>query len=61
MILTTKLLRKIRDRHDNRHEDIVALRDRVLTDWAQIDQETKPVRSLKLVANELHRLGQDDD
>ena len=59
-ILTTKLLRKIRDRHDNRPEDIVALRDRVLTDWSQIDQETKPVRSLKLLANELHRLGQDD-
>ena len=60
-MLTTKLLRKIRDRHDNRPEDIVALRDRVLTDWSQIDQETKPVRSLKLLANELHRLGQDDD
>ena len=60
-ILATKLLRKIRDRHDNRSEDIVALRDRIETDWPQLDKETKPVRSLDLLANELHRLGQDDD
>ena len=60
-VLATKLLRKIRDRHDNRPEDIVALRDLIQTDWLQIDQETKPVRSLELLANELHRLGQDDD
>ena len=60
-ILATKLLRKIRDRHENRREDIVALRDLILTDWPQIDKETQPVRCLEILAKELHRLGQDDD
>ena len=60
-ILATKLLRKIRDRHEDRPEDIVALRDLILTDWPQIDKETQPVRCLEILAKELHRLGQDDD
>ena len=60
-ILATKLLRKIRDRHDNHSEDIAALRDSIETNWPQLDKETKPVRSLGLLTNELHRLGQDDD
>ena len=60
-ILATKLLRKIRDRHENRPEDIVALRDLIRTTWPQIDKETQPARSLELLTNELHRLRQDDD
>ena len=60
-ILATKLLRKIRDRHENRPEDIVALRDLIRTTWPQIDKETQPARSQELLTNELHRLRQDDD
>jgi hypothetical protein len=60
-ILTTKLLRKIRDRHDNRPEDIIALRERIQTEWSQLDNRTEPVRSLSVLRNELHRLGHDDD
>ena len=59
--LATKLLRKISDRHENRREDIVALRDLIRTNWPQLDKEMQPVRSLELLAKELHRLGQDDN
>ena len=59
-ILATKLLRKIRDRHDNRPEDIIALRERILTGWSLLDKQREPRRSLALLQLELHRLGHDD-
>ncbi len=59
-ILATKLLRKIRDRHDNRPEDIIALRDRIQTGWSLLDKAHEPRRSLNLLRGELHRLGHDD-
>jgi len=60
-ILATKILRKIRDRHDNRPEDIIALRDRVQTEWKQLDRDAGPVRSVELLSQELRRLGHDDE
>lgn len=60
-ILATKLLRKIRDRHDNRPEDIIALRERIQTGWSVLDKKHEPRRSLSLLQQELHRLGHDDD
>lgn len=60
-ILATKLLRKIRDRHDNRPEDIIALRERIQTDWSLLDKRHEPRRSLTLLQDELQRLGHDDD
>lgn len=59
-ILATKLLRKIRDRHDNRPEDIIALRERIRTGWSRLDGKREPRRSLDLLQQELHRLGHDD-
>lgn len=59
-ILATKLLRKIRDRHDNRPEDIMALRERIQTGWSLLDKKHEPRRSLALLQQELHRLGHDD-
>jgi hypothetical protein len=59
-ILATKLLRKIRDRHDNRPEDIIALRERIQTGWSLLDKKHEPRRSLALLQQELHRLGHDD-
>lgn len=60
-ILATKLLRKIRDRHDNRPEDLVALRDEINLHWKKLDKVAKPERSIALLNEELHRLGQDED
>ena len=59
-ILATKLLRKIRDRHDNRPKDIIALRERIQTGWGLLDGKHEPRRSLNLLQQELHRLGHDD-
>jgi hypothetical protein len=60
-VLATKLLRKIRDRHDNRPEDIIALRDLVSADWPYLDADTGPKKSLAILKEELHRLGHEED
>lgn len=60
-ILATKLLRKLRDRHENRPEDIVALRDVIQEAWSKLDKKAQPARSLSLLREELHRLGYDDE
>jgi hypothetical protein len=60
-ILATKLLRKIRDRHDNRPEDIMALRDKVKNEWMQLDRNSQPNKSMALLKQELHRLGHDEE
>lgn len=60
-IVATKLLRKIRDRHDNRPDDILALRDLLVSEWSTLDKKTAPVKSLGLLEEELHRLGHVED
>jgi len=60
-IVATKLLRKIRDRHDNRPEDIIALRELLVSEWTALDREIAPEKSLELLAEELHRLGHVED
>lgn len=60
-ILATKLLRKIRDRHDNRPEDLMALRDLIRSEWGQLDKANTPEKSLQIIQDELRRLGEGDD
>ncbi|HPQ71347.1 MAG TPA: AAA family ATPase [bacterium] len=60
-ILTTKLLRKIRDRHDTRPEDILALRDQIQGNWHVLDARSEPLKSIALLKKELHRLGHKED
>ena len=60
-ILATKLLRKIRDRHDNRAEHIIALRDLIKNDWSSLDDMNEPRKSLEILDEELHRLGHEED
>ena len=60
-ILATKLLRKIRDRHDNRPEDIIELRERIQTEWRLLDRTHDAKKSLTILQAELHRLGHDED
>lgn len=59
-ILATKLLRKIRDRHDNRPEDIMGLRSQLEDSWDSCKLSGKPHRSLDLLSQELRRLGHDE-
>lgn len=58
-ILAGKILRKIRDRHDNLPENIQALKEKIENTWAFLDASSKPRKSLYLLENELHRLGGD--
>ena len=60
-ILASKLLRKIRDRHDNRFEDLVALREHIEANWKILDQSVQPRRAFELIQHELRRLGYEND
>lgn len=54
-ILATKILRKVRDRHDIQSEDLTKLKETIETFWSKLGTE-KPVKSLNLLQSELQRL-----
>jgi hypothetical protein len=56
-ILATKLLRKVRDRHDTREEDLNALRERVTEAWPTLDAHNPATKSDAILRDELRRLG----
>ena len=60
-VLATKLLRKIRDRHDNRADDVIELRDCIRDEWPALDEETQPNKCLDILVEELRRLRHDED
>lgn len=60
-ILATKLLRKIRGRHDNRIEDVLTLRDQISMSWDDLDKDSVPLKSFDLLKDELHRLGHEEE
>ena len=59
-VLSTKLLRKIRDRHDTRAEDLEALRIAVEDAWPRLRSEGEPLKSKEIIRSELRRLGGDE-
>lgn len=59
-ILATKLLRKIRDRHDTRPEDLEALRLAVEEAWPRLGSPGEPMKSNDIIRKELRRLGADE-
>jgi hypothetical protein len=60
-ILATKLLRKVRDRHDTRPEDLTALSEQIAEAWPKLDKTTDAVRSMAIVRDELRRLGAEEE
>jgi len=54
-ILSTKILRKVRDRHDTQLEDLKELQDTINTYWSELEVG-EPVKSLKILELELQRL-----
>lgn len=60
-ILATKLLRKVRDRHDTRPEDLTAFSERIEEAWPKLDKTTGAVRSMAIVRDELRRLGAEEE
>ena len=58
-MLAMRLLRKLKNRHDNRPEHIGELKQRIKESWTTLGEKTKPTRSTELLDSELRRLGQD--
>lgn len=54
-ILATKILRKVRDRHDTQQTDLIEIRDTIKNYWSELE-EGKPSKSLKIIESELKRL-----
>ena len=57
-VLAMRLLRKLRNRHDNRPEHVETLKQRIEESWPDLDENSPPSRSLDLLRSELRRLGQ---
>ena len=58
-MLAMRLLRKLKNRHDNRPEHIEELKKRIKESWSGLDKKTEPTRSTELLDSELRRLGRD--
>ncbi len=58
-IVATRLLRRIRDRHDVRQEAYRQLREAIETHWADLDEGSGPTRSLAVIESEIKRLSFD--
>ena len=56
-ILATKILRKLRDRHDTPVDDLKHLKEHIETSWELLDTASLPEQSLKILQAEIHRLG----
>ena len=60
-MLAMRLLRKLKNRHDNRREHIEALRQRIGESWPTLDRNGQPTKSFELLDSELRRLGSDPE
>ena len=58
-ILAMRILRKLKDRHDNQPEQLLELRKKIVDSWQRLDtkHESEPVHSLKMLNSELKRTG----
>ena len=60
-MLAMRLLRKLKNRHDNRPEHLEELRRRIEESWTELDKKGEPTKSSKLLDSELRRLGRDPE
>ena len=60
-MLAMRLLRKLKNRHDNRPEHLEALRQRIGESWRALDESGQPTKSFELLNSELRRLGRDPE
>lgn len=60
-MLAMRLLRKLKNRHDNRPEHVEALKQRIRDSWSDLDKKSKPAKSIALLDSELRRLGQEPE
>lgn len=55
-IMATKILRKLRDRHDTPIDDLKRLYEYIEVNWELLDSSFTPVQSLSILEAEIHRL-----
>lgn len=60
-ILATKILPKIRDRHDTPTSDLRKLREEFQAGWSMFDAENEPDQSLAIIDKEIRRLEPGED
>lgn len=60
-MLAMRLLRKLKNRHDNRPEHLEALRRQIEESWTELDKKGEPIKSTELLDSELRRLGRDPE
>ena len=60
-LLAMRLLRKLRNRHDNRPEHVEELKQNIRDSWSDLDKKSKPTKSIMLLDSELRRLGQEPE
>lgn len=59
-IFATKVLRKLRDRHDTPIDDLKQLQTYITENWQLLDQSSNPAQSLNILQEEIHRLSGGD-
>jgi hypothetical protein len=59
-IFATKVLRKLRDRHDTNIDDLKRLQDHIAENWQLLDESSNPDQSLNILQEEIHRLSGGD-
>ncbi|MCA6623077.1 MAG: hypothetical protein IM542_11010 [Pseudanabaena sp. M165S2SP1A06QC] len=59
-IFATKVLRKLRDRHDTPVDDLKQLQTYIAENWQMLDQSSNPDQSLNILQEEIHRLSGGD-
>ena len=52
-LLVTKVLRKLKDRHDVRATSLEELSEQLLTTWDKLDKKNPPERCIALIDNEI--------
>ena len=58
-IIASKILRKLRNRYNNRAEHIQTFKETLETQWEAFDSDSLPESSLLLLESELHKLSND--
>ena len=60
-ILATRLLRKLKSRHNNRPEHLEDLKQTIVDSWEELEKHAPPAKSIPLLDAELQRVGRDDE
>ena len=60
-ILTMRLLRKLKSRHNNRPERLEDLKRTIKDNWKELDRGALPAKSIRLLNDELRRVGRNDE